>query len=514
MKTKMYKMFAVLSIIVITMMMWTSAQAQTAHFCLDTLQGNKIKYCLSDYPDGVWLYKKAAAQTNIEWQMQNPTPNSVYADSILVTSINTGPMSFFSIETGWISFSFYLVNGPVNSNLPDITTCGNLFSYVVNSGNSGIDATWLWNSGTITRRDTITTEGIKWVVIDNGCGPIVTDTFEVTSNHTNDANLGVDQTLCLGNTATLTTGNTNIVSYLWSDNSTGSTLQAGQTGIYSVTTTDNNACVSADTVSITVSSPPLQEIELVTMDTTNGNNRITWDETLHADGSFMKIYRELTTNTYQLVSTAPYSSGTWTDTVNSRNQPWRYKIAVVDTCSNTGAQSSYVQSIHTWVSTDGIGGYTVQWTDYSVESKSNVVSQYNIYAGPNFGGLYYLTFVSGTVTVYSMPAFLDSFVVVGAELIAKSTYQDALSNWIVATDVVGIKEDPIQENFLLYPNPATNILNIQTEGNVVVDIISLSGEYMINTTQKSIHIESLASGTYIVRLQTNSGYHYQKFVKR
>jgi len=355
--------------------------------------------------------------------------------------------------------------------------------------------------------DTITTGGTKWVTIDNGCGR-VNDIIQVNVDHSNDANLGPDQTKCLYDTVTLVTNNTNILNYTWSS-VTGNLpgIDIGSSGTYSVTTTDNNGCVSADTMILTVLAPPTQNIELVTIDTTNGNNRITWDNTLHGSATSINIYRELTTSNYVFVGTSPYHSGTWTDTVNNRNQAWRYKIAIADTCGNEGVKSPYVQSIHCWVTPNVPSGYNLQWTEYQIEGNPTPVSKYNIYSGDQLGLLQYITFVSGSVTSYTLNTFTDSMYVVGAVPITKAASDDALSNWVSRQDAIGIGEY-LKMTTNIYPNPVKDILYITTGSKAEAQLFNNMGQLLSVATffrQGEISLSELPAGIYHLVIRTEVG---------
>lgn len=70
-------------------------------------------------------------------------------------------------------------------------------------------------------------------------------------------NLGPDQILCSGNSATLSTGNTAAgTTYLWSDGSTGSTFVTSSAGTYYCTVTNTFGCSKVDTVNVTVGVNP------------------------------------------------------------------------------------------------------------------------------------------------------------------------------------------------------------------------------------------------------------------
>ncbi len=73
--------------------------------------------------------------------------------------------------------------------------------------------------------------------------------------------------------------------------------------------------------------------------------------------------------------------------------------------------------------------------------------------------------------------------------------------------------------FSLYPNPAKNILNINTNENVAMklaQIYDITGKLVIDTTvtNLSINVEKLSAGTYLLLLRDEAGKDYsRKFIK-
>ncbi len=73
--------------------------------------------------------------------------------------------------------------------------------------------------------------------------------------------------------------------------------------------------------------------------------------------------------------------------------------------------------------------------------------------------------------------------------------------------------------FSLYPNPAKNILNIQTNENVVMksaQVFDLTGRLVIESalTNPYLNVEKLTSGTYLLLVRDEAGKEYsQKFIK-
>jgi Secretion system C-terminal sorting domain/Concanavalin A-like lectin/glucanases superfamily len=69
--------------------------------------------------------------------------------------------------------------------------------------------------------------------------------------------------------------------------------------------------------------------------------------------------------------------------------------------------------------------------------------------------------------------------------------------------------------FSLYPNPATNLLNIDIASDIQsVEIYSLQGQKVLTGSEKQINISGLSSGMYMVRVQdVDGGVATQKLVK-
>src|SRR5690606_20290315 len=83
-------------------------------------------------------------------------------------------------------------------------------------------------------------------------------------------------------------------------------------------------------------------------------------------------------------------------------------------------------------------------------------------------------------------------------------------------------EDYISAKFNIFPNPATNVVNITNNENRLVNqvaVYDVTGK-LVKTqsfneqTEIQLNIENLASGTYMLHLQTNEGTAVKKLVKK
>src|SRR5690554_7001290 len=70
-------------------------------------------------------------------------------------------------------------------------------------------------------------------------------------------------------------------------------------------------------------------------------------------------------------------------------------------------------------------------------------------------------------------------------------------------------------NFSIYPNPATDILNIQTNEEIKqVVVYNIQGRKLIQEATSVLNITTLSSGMYLLELHTANGTATIKFVKK
>lgn len=113
--------------------------------------------------------------------------------------------------------------------------------------------TLTWQDGTTDPEYIVYEPGTYWV--DASDGPcVVTDTIVVSALQLPTLNFGNDTVSCNGSGVLLDPGATDVEDYVWSDGSTGSTLQVDST--LSVSLTVSNQCGSAfDDIEVTIIAP-------------------------------------------------------------------------------------------------------------------------------------------------------------------------------------------------------------------------------------------------------------------
>lgn len=68
---------------------------------------------------------------------------------------------------------------------------------------------------------------------------------------------------------------------------------------------------------------------------------------------------------------------------------------------------------------------------------------------------------------------------------------------------------------VVYPNPASDVLNIRSEvGITAIQIVDLSGVIVANSTESVISVANLAAGMYVINVTTESGVATKTFVKK
>ncbi len=147
-----------------------------------------------------------------------------------------------------------IANPPIVNIGPDTTICSNQ-TITLNAGNTG--STFIWSTGATIQTITPTATGVYWVRVNHG-GCAASDTASVTVIQMPVVNLGLDDTICIGNTITLDANNAGY-NFLWSTGATTETIDVTSAGTYSVFV-NMGLCFRRDTINITTIFPPTVNI--------------------------------------------------------------------------------------------------------------------------------------------------------------------------------------------------------------------------------------------------------------
>ncbi len=117
------------------------------------------------------------------------------------------------------------------------------------------DASYTWQDGSTGATFQATSEGTYWVdIVIAGCSR--RDTF-IVNNSASIGNLFDESvSLCSANEYLIEIDNPDASSFLWEDNSSGSSLLVSSDGIYSVTVTDSDGCKVKDSIEVNFDAVP------------------------------------------------------------------------------------------------------------------------------------------------------------------------------------------------------------------------------------------------------------------
>lgn len=469
---------------------------------------------------------------------------------------NFGPYEQFNILNGQeptnvISADFdgdgkpdMATNNGVNGNIyvllnttPFITI--NATSSIICPGTSvtltgGGATTYTWSGGI--------TDGIAFVPLTTmtdtitgttaGCSNTATKTITVLPQPaaTFTTNNESSSLFCDGSIIANLTGGTGIIQSQWLDSvqtilSTTDSIGALCPGSYTLVLTDSNNCTNTYTQTIQAGPlPPSPPICLVTVDSTYSHNIVVWEKTnlnLAVIDSFI-VYREITSNNFQQIGIVLSDSlSTFNDfTANPETTGFRYKLKSKNTHGGKSIFSDYHNTIYL---TNTSANFS--WTPYQVENNLTPISTYNIYRDDNSTGNFQL--IGNTTgnqfgfTDIQYSSFQNSSYYVEAVLASgscdptRSSFGGSRSN-IKHIGSAGIQQLNKLSAINIYPNPATNALNITgiTEKTTIrmYDLVSklvMEKEVDSNIT---IYIDQIAAGVYTLLTNNNTGGTFNKVV--
>ena len=140
----------------------------------------------------------------------------------------------------------------------------------------GGTATYTWQDNSTNPTFLVTTSGTYTVTVDSGACTVMDD-IVVNVDPLPVVDFGPDDTLCFGDQLVLDATLGGTATYLWQDNSTGSTFTVTSPGVYTVVV-DSGTCQVTESIEIFFDNPPLVELgndttlcdgEVLTLDATS-----------------------------------------------------------------------------------------------------------------------------------------------------------------------------------------------------------------------------------------------------
>jgi len=277
---------------------------------------------------------------------------------------------------------------------------------------------------------------------------------------------------------------------------------------------------------------PDQEICIVLMDIDSMKNKIIWERPVNAPIDSFKIYREVTTNVYEVIATQ--HSSLMTEVIDTSSQPeiqsYKYKISIVDTLGQESALSPYHKTIN--LSHTGTSSILLLWNAYENEADPAFPPQYKVYRGMDTGNMSEYTNTAGGSASYNIniptPVSGEIYYVT-AEMISPciptsidktsgGPYSHSLSNLDDYGTVTSIN-NVTKNNINIYPNPAHNYLVVKSSKDKVksIEICDITGkiikQFKTQNSEFKIKVEDFKNGVYIIKIKTTDGSFVSRFVK-
>jgi trimeric autotransporter adhesin len=346
----------------------------------------------------------------------------------------------------------------------------------------------------------------------------------ISSQSTVSANCGMSN----GSITVTTSGGSAPYNYIWNSVPSQNTniLVNVPSGNYCVTVTDNDGCTSTACVTISSVGYTAPEICLVSVDTVTNHNIVIWEKPVTNGIDQYYIYRESSiSGIYNLIGAQNYSDySTYLDTTsNSIQQPYRYKLAIFDTCGTLSQQGTHHQTIHLTVYAGSGGSWNLLWNDY----EGFTFSTYNIYRGTNSSNLSLLNSVASSVTSYTdvTPPAGNMYYLIEAvrptpcnpAFKEDENVTSTVSN-IANTSGIGFSEFSGDENIQIFPNPANSSLIISGDfqKNSEVIILNYTGQIiyrgLLSSPVKIIDVSGFSKSMYYLIINDNGNMISKKIV--
>ncbi len=176
------------------------------------------------------------------------------------------------------------------------------------------------------------------------------------------------------------------------------------------------------------------------------------------------------------------------------------------------------------INTKNIENAYINWIGETIatnERNYGIRLQYRIGIEGNFTDLIFNEHFVEYLTTYNGHEKIYSDIELPAELLDKEYVQLLWKYfWIAGNsgsraelrlDNIIVKKDAnfvdnlSQQKISIYPNPATDFVNIETENRIICEIYNSLGQKLIETKEKSIDISYLSPGLYTVLVKNNNG---------
>lgn len=370
-----------------------------------------------------------------------------------------------------------------------------------------LDGNVMLDAGTFTSYSWNTTETTQTIILDgvtigagtnaytatvtDAIGCTDTDTVNITFNALPTVDLGSDQNVCTNDSLLLDAG-AGFTSYTWSTSANTQTQMVNSsfglgTTEFSVTVVDANTCSNADTIVLTLVSPP--SVDLGADDTICYSGSVLLDA---GAGSFSYLWTDGTsTQTFNALGT---NLGVGTHsifvTVTDGNSCNGYDAVLVNVIADPNAAMGSDPTIcvsGTTILSVTPGAASYLWSNGATTSSINVDGS-----------------VLGIGTHPFSVEVTNSFGCTSADTVT-----------VNVISCLGINENNSQIQMNVYPNPATDIINLninsEMSGEMHISILNEVGQPMLvqkwncvaGNQIKQMDVSNLSAGIYLVQIELN-----------
>lgn len=296
-------------------------------------------------------------------------------------------------------------------------------------------------------------------------------------------------------------------------------------------------CYSQKIMEVGTRAPILQDICMVTVDTTTTTNLVVWQRVEESGISHYNIYREnAIAGNFMLIDTVQAGSESlFNDVVASPlDRSWRYKISAVNTCGVEGPVSATHKTMHlNSIVNLGNGSNDIYWDDYEGRQEAEYIVWR--YSDQNSWEPLAPAVPFGVSVFNDLPPVgltgIDYYVEMSLSSMCSATraqdFNSARSNkekgQFSVGDGTGDSNNALNEYYLeqisLSPNPVSGMLTIKQEDNlpVLISIFTAEGQslqsYQLNGTETQIDFSGFTKGIYFVKTTLNGVQRTHRIVK-
>ena len=356
----------------------------------------------------------------------------------------------------------------------------------------------------------------KTIIEFDACVPSIKDITVEGQGIIPALELKSDTTICFGKNVVISVPKSK--SYIWNTSDATQSITVNKTGTYSVTITSDNGCTNSASQKITVHEPFKEQIKLATFNKTGDAVIIAWTPTSGKQISRYTLQRlDDTKGKYVDFAKIKDTDSTYVvdKTANGKIQSYSYRLITYDALCPDSSISDIHETIHLSCSqsTNASSEVQLSWNKYQ-GIVPDIYKVYAIYKGEavdsftlanNGNAMFQRTYTKHQPGyTYRIGFDLDEKVFTGKLKSDSGPFSQSISN-LAESELNSAEENT--EVITLYPNPASQILNIETEKSAEVGIWSSSGqlikEFLIEGST-FVSIQDIPSGIYNIQFKTGN----------